>query len=110
MIVLRGVTDSVCTRALPLWKIVPKCTRIDLRVPKIQKFPGGACPQTPLAAAPFARTAAGLLSSILDPPLSWTTCKLPLLPLLRDRVKDPNHRFLSTTDSLAPDIIGPPFS
>ena len=106
MIVLRSVTDSVCTRALPLWKIVPKCTRIDLRVPKI---PGGACPQTPLAATP-SRTAPGLLSLILDPPLSLTTLKLHPLPLLRDRLKEPNHRFLSATDSLAQDIIGPPFS
>ena len=108
MIVLLSVTDSVCTLVLPLWKIVSKCTRIDLRVPKIQNFPGWACPQTPLAAAPLARTVPGLLSPILDPPLSRTTRKLPPLPLLRDRVKDPNHRFLSATDSLAQDIIGPP--
>ena len=26
----------------------PKFTRFDLRAPKFQKFPGGACPQTPL--------------------------------------------------------------
>ena len=79
-------------------------TKIDLREPKIQKCPWGACPQTPLAAAPFARTAPGLLSPILDLPLSRTALKLPPLPLLRDRVKDPNHRFLSATDSLAQDI------
>ena len=108
MIVLRSVTDSVCTRALPFWKIVPKCTKIDLKVPKIQNFPGGACPQTPLAAAPLARTAPGLLSPILDPPLSRTTRKLPPLPLLRDRVKDLNHRCLLATDSLVQDIIAPP--
>ena len=43
---------SFCMRALPCWKSVPKCIRIDLRASKIQKFPGGgrgACPQTPLS-------------------------------------------------------------
>ena len=76
---------AVCTRTLPCWKIVPKCTRIDLRASKIQKFPGGACPKTPLATVPFGRTSPGLLSAILDPPLSRTTCKLlpPPLPSAR---------------------------
>ena len=75
---------------------------------KFKNFPGGMPPDPP-SRCPFARTAPGLLSPILDPPLSRTTRKLHPLPLLRDRVKDPNHCFLSATDSLAQDIIGPPF-
>ena len=38
---------AVCTRALTCWKLVPKCTRIDLRASKIQKFPGGGMPPGP---------------------------------------------------------------
>ena len=109
MIVPRSVTDSVCTRALPLGKFVPKCTKIDLRVSKIQNFLGGGMSPDSLSRCRFARTAPGLLSAILDRPLSRTTRKLPLLPLLRDRVKNPNHLFLSATDSLAQDNIGPHF-
>ena len=52
---------SFCMRALPCWKSVPKCIRIDLRASKIQKFPGGACPQTLLVAGSFAGTALGAL-------------------------------------------------
>ena len=39
-----AICTPVCMRALPCWKSVPKCTRIDLRAFKIQKFPGGAFP------------------------------------------------------------------
>ena len=52
---------SFCMRALPCWKSVLKCTRIDLRASKIQKFPGEGCPQTPLVAAFLAGTAPGPL-------------------------------------------------
>ena len=38
---------AVCTRALPCWKSVPKCTRIDLRTSKIQIFPGEHAPRPP---------------------------------------------------------------
>ena len=34
-------------RALPCWNSLPKCTRIDLRASKIQKFPGGGRPPDP---------------------------------------------------------------
>ena len=46
-----------------------KCTRSDLRGSKIQKFPGGACPQTPLQGALSLHPQKVSLSIIL-PPLS----------------------------------------
>ena len=46
---------------LPVTKITLRC---NLRAPNFEKFPGGACPQTPLASACY--THAGIMASVLS--------------------------------------------
>ena len=67
---------SFCMSALPCWKSVPKCIRIDLRASKIQKFPGGGMPPDPPSHCVLRGHHSGATLLATNLRLSWTTCKL----------------------------------
>ena len=96
-IVLRSVTDL--QQRLQSVRVPCHCGKSPKNAPQSiserLKFKNswGSCPQTPLATAPFACIAPGLLSEILETLLSRTTRKLPPLPMLSDCAKNPNHIF-----------------
>ena len=56
--------------------MLSEATRSNLRDRKIKKFPGGACPQTPLDGRAYARTML-ILSTCPPPPNIWALSVCP---------------------------------